>query len=71
VFDHGSDVAGPVAERTSGQPASAGLVAWEPSPVGEEDAGAAAGKVDRSGRPGWAGADDEDVEALHAVILDG
>ena len=56
---------GSVVQRAAGEPAAAGLVAREARAVREQDARAAAREVDRRGRPGGPGADDENVESLH------
>ena len=69
VLDDWADREGQQAHGAVGQPASAGLVARKARLVGEQDSSAAAGEVHRRGRPGRAGAHDQDVEALHALIV--
>ena len=69
VFHDRSDVAGRVAERTTGQPAAARLVAREPRTIGEQDTGAYAGKPHRGRGSGGTRAHHEHVETLHSAIL--
>ena len=66
VLDDGRDVARRMAQRASGHPAAARLVARERGLVREQHAHAGPRQVNRRGRPRRPGARDEDVEPLHA-----
>ena len=56
-------------KRASGEPSAARLVARESRLVDEENAHPGPLEVDRRGRPGRSGTDDEDVEALHPAMV--
>ena len=63
------DVARHVAERSSGEPTAARLVARKARLVREQDACAGARQVDRSARPRRTCTDDEGVEPVHRAIV--
>ena len=69
ALDHRRDVARRLLQRPAGEPATAGLVAWEACAVGEQHALAAAREMDRRRRSGRPGTDDEDIEVLHRSIV--
>ncbi len=69
ALDDRPDVARRLPERPPGDTAAARLVAREARSIGEQDARAAAGEMDRGRGSGRPGTDDEDVVALHGISL--
>ncbi len=63
------DRARQVPKRAPGEPSAARLVARESCLVDEENAQACPLQMDRSGRPGRSGTNDQDVEALHSTMV--